>query len=116
MQIQTRDFSFVAEHHLKDLFALIAEHRLQVNLMQNTAISFAITVNDVDDRVDSFVEAVEGTFACQVTRGLELYTLRHASQHVIDEQQKGRVVLMDERVGVTTQMVMSDTPVPRRKA
>ena len=115
VQIQTRDFSFVAEHHLKDLFALIAEHRLQVNLMQNTAISFAISVNDIDDRVDAFREAIRKTFSCEITRGLELYTLRHASQHVVDEMSKGRVVLMDERVGVTTQMVMSNTPVPRRK-
>ena len=115
VQIQTRDFSFVAEHHLKDLFNLIAEHRLQVNLMQNTAISFAISVNDIDDRVDRFTEAITRDFSCEVTRGLELYTMRHANQHVIDEQQKGRLVLMDERAGVTTQMVMSVTPVPRRK-
>ena len=116
VQIQTRDFSFVAEHHLKDLFNLIAEYRLQVNLMQNTAISFAISVNDIDDRVDRFVEAIDREFSSEVTRGLELYTMRHANQHVIDEQQKGRVVLMDERAGVTTQMVMSVTPVPRRRA
>lgn len=116
VQIQTRDFSFVAEHHLKHLFNLIADHRLQVNLMQNTAISFAISVNDIDDRVDRFVEAISETFSSEVTRQLELYTMRHASQHVIEQQQKGRLVLMDEHAGVTTQMVMSDTPVPRRRA
>ena len=115
VQIQTRDFSFVAEHHLKDLFNLIAEHRLQVNLMQNTAISFAISVNDIDDRVDGFTAAIEADFTCEVTRGLELYTMRHANRHVIEEQQKDRLVLMDERAGPTTQMLMSVTPVPRRK-
>ena len=115
VQIQTRDFSFVAEHHLKDLFNLIADYRLQVNLMQNTAISFAISVNDQEDRVDRFAKAIERNFTCEITRGLELITLRHANPYVIDEQRRGRLVLMDERVGPTVQMVLSDSPIPKRK-
>ncbi len=115
VQIQTRDFSFVAEHHLKDLFNLIADYRLQVNLMQNTAISFAISVNDQEDRVDRFAKAIEKNFTCEITRGLELITLRHANPYIIDEQRRGRLVLMDERVGVTVQMVLSDLPTPKRK-
>ncbi len=115
VQIQTRDFSFVAEHHLKDLFNLIADHRLQVNLMQNTAISFAISVNDIDDRVDTFAAAIQKDFQTDIVRGLELYTMRHADDYVIQEQRRGRLVLMDERAGNTVQMVMSTAPVPTRK-
>ena len=115
VQIQTRDFSFVAEHHLKDLFNLIADHRLQVNLMQNTAISFAISVNDIDDRVDTFAAAIERDFSCEIMRGLELYTMRHADNYVIQEQRRGRLVLMDERAGATVQMVMTTAPIPSRK-
>ncbi len=115
VQIQTRDFSFVAEHHLKDLFNLIADHRLQVNLMQNTAISFAISVNDIDDRVDRFAEAIQKDFSTEILRGLELYTMRHADNYVIQEQRRGRLVLMDERAGNTVQMVMSTAPIPSRK-
>ncbi len=114
VQIQTRDFSFVAEHHLKDLFNLIADHRLQVNLMQNTAISFAISVNDIDDRVDTFAAAIQKDFSTEIIRGLELYTMRHADNYVIQEQRRGRLVLMDERAGNTVQMVMSTAPIPSR--
>ena len=115
VQIATRDFSFVAEHHLRDLFNLIAEHRLQVNLMQNSAISFAITVNDVDDRVDRFAEALQDNFSCDISRGLELVTVRHADELALEAQRKGKLVLMDERVGSTVQMVMREAVVPRRK-
>ena len=50
LNISTKDFSFVAEHHMSYLFNVIAELRLQVNMMQNTAISFAVCFNDVDDK------------------------------------------------------------------
>lgn len=116
VQIATRDFSFVAEHHLRDLFNLIAEHRLQVNLMQNSAISFAITVNDIDDRVDAFAAALQADFTTDVTRGLELVTVRHADEDALKAQRAGKLVLMDERVGSTVQMVMRDAVVPRPRA
>ena len=115
VQIATRDFSFVAEHHLRDLFNLIAEYRLQVNLMQNSAISFSISVNDQEDRVDRFAEAVAADFTCEIERGLELITVRHADDYVLAEQRRGKLVLMDERVGSTVQMVVREVAVPRRR-
>ena len=42
LHINTRDFSFVAEEHLRDIFALLAKHRLSANMLQNTAISFSV--------------------------------------------------------------------------
>lgn len=116
VQIQTRDFSFVAEHHLKSLFNMIADYRLQVNLMQNSAISFSISVNDQEDRVDRFAKALEKDFTCGITRGLELVTVRHVDDYTLAGQRQGKIVLMDERVGSTVQMVVKDAIVPTRKA
>ncbi len=115
LQISTRDFSFVAEHHLKRLFNLIADHRLQVNLMQNSAISFSISVNDIDDRVASFAEAISDDFTTEIERGLELVTVRHAQPHILESMRYGKLVLMDERVGATVQMVVRDLPTIRRR-
>ena len=115
VQIQTRDFSFVAEHHLRELFNRVADYRLQVNLMQNSAISFAISVNDQEDRVDRFCDSLQADFATEITRGLELVTVRHADDYVLAEQRRGKLVLMDERVGHTVQMVMRDVEVPTRR-
>ncbi|MEL6988481.1 MAG: aspartate kinase, partial [Bacteroidota bacterium] len=39
LHISVNDFSFVAEHHLSEIFTLLAKHRIKVNLMRNTAIS-----------------------------------------------------------------------------
>ena len=83
--------------------------------MQNSAISFSISVNDQEDRVDRFAEAVAADFTCDIERGLELITVRHADDYVLAEQRRGKLVLMDERVGSTVQMVVREVAVPRRR-
>ncbi|MEO1514358.1 MAG: aspartate kinase [Bacteroidota bacterium] len=115
LHISTKDFSFVAEHHLSFLFKEIAAHRLQVNIMQNTAISFAVCVNDVDGRVDAFAKSIETDFKVDIERGLKLITVRHSRQDVVDDLVKNKVVLFEERIRKTQQMVVKDVPAMRWK-
>jgi aspartate kinase len=116
LQISTRDFSFVAEHHISFLFKLIAELRLQVNMMQNSAISFRICINDVDDKADRFAERISDKFKVILERGLELVTVRHYQENVLENLRRGKIVLMEERIGnITAQMVMKTVPTIERK-
>lgn len=117
LQISTRDFSFVAEHHISYLFNLIADLRIQVNMMQNSAISFSLCVNDVDDKADRFADRIKDKFKVMLDRGLELITVRHYQENVLDNLRRGKIVLLEERIKDTTvQMVVKDVPVMRRKA
>ena len=106
INISTRDFSFVAEHHMKDLFQHIADHRLQINLMRNTAISFVICVNDTDDRIDRFAAAIDADFKVRWETGLELYTIRHAQPQILATLREGRIVQLEDQMGKTVQMVV----------
>ena len=111
VNISTRDFSFVAEHHIKQLFEHITTTRLQVNMMQNTAISFNVVVNDIDDRVDRFCTLVDGDFKTTVDRHLELITIRHYTPEVVESMRRGKVNLLEGRLPLTLQMVVKDVPV-----
>jgi len=115
LQISTRDFSFVAEHHMSYIFSLVAELRLQVNMMQNSAISFSLCVNDIDDKVDRFIEQIQGQFKVLMDRGLELITVRHYHEDVLENLRRGKVVLLEERIRNTVQLVVKDVPVIDRK-
>lgn len=115
VHISARDFSFVAEHHIKFLFEQITDLRLQVNMMQNTALSFNVCFNDVDDKVDRFVARIEKEFKCILDRNLELITVRHYTRDIVDSLREGRVVLLEERLPKTLMMVLKDVPVMRRK-
>ncbi|MBK7408346.1 MAG: aspartate kinase [Saprospirales bacterium] len=109
--ISTRDFSFVAEHHMSVLFTHIANLRLQVNMMQNTAISFVVCVNDIDDKVDRFAQHIQGDFKVLIDRNLELITVRHAQPAVLENLRKGKILLMEERTKDTVQMVVKNVQV-----
>jgi aspartate kinase len=115
VNISTRDFSFVAEHHIKELFDHITTTRLQVNMMQNTAISFNVVVNDIDDRIERFCALVNENFKTKVDRNLELVTIRHYTKEVTESMRRGKVTLLEGRLRLTLQMVMKDVPVMRRK-
>jgi len=116
LQISTRDFSFVAEQHIRELFNLIAELRIQVNMMQNSAISFSLCVNDIDDRCDRFAARIEKDYKVMIDRGLELITVRHPQDNVLENLRRGKIVLLEERIkDKTMQMVVKDVPVIRRK-
>ena len=115
VNISTRDFSFVAEHHIRELFEHITSTRLQVNMMQNTAISFNVVVNDVDDRVDRFCKLVEKGFKTTVERNLELITVRHYTNEVAESMRRGKVQLLEGRMPLTLQMVVKEVAVIRRK-
>ncbi len=116
LNISTRDFSFVAEQHIRELFNIIAELRIQVNMMQNSAISFSLSVNDIDDKVDQFAERVQEQYKVTIDRGLELITIRHFKKDILDSLRRGKIILLEERIKNTTlQMVVKDVPVMRRK-
>ena len=115
INISTRDFSFVAEHHIKELFDHITATRLQVNMMQNTAISFNVVVNDIDDRVERFRARIEERFKTTVDRDLELITIRHYTNDVVESLRRGKVNLLEGRLPLTLQMVVKNVPVIRRK-
>lgn len=115
LQIATKDFSFVAEHHMSYLFSVIADLRLQVNLMQNSAINFNICVNDIDDKVDTFAERISENFNVLIDRDLELITIRHSQPDIFENLRRGKVVLLEERHRGTVQMVVKDVPTIQRK-
>ncbi len=106
LQISTRDFSFVAEQHISLLFQHIARLHLRVNLMQNSAISFSLCLSDQDGKIERLVEEIQELFKVQVQRHLELINLRHARPETREEVLKNRLVLLEQRLGNTVQLVV----------
>lgn len=110
LNISTLDFSFVAEQHISVLFQYIAKYRLQVNTMQNTGLSFVVCFNDTDNKVDQFVDAISSDFQVYVDRGVELITVRHYQKELLEELSEGKVVLMEERIKDTAQLLVKSIP------
>ena len=106
VQISTRDFSFVAEEHLSEIFTKVAELRIKVNSMRNTALSFMICVGAEKDKLEKLKAALQENYHVTLQDGLELITVRHANQKFLDQLEQGKEVLLEERFGDTDQMVV----------
>ncbi len=103
--ISTRDFSFVAEDHLHEIFSHIARLRIKVNSMRNTAMSFMMCVRNESEKLQAFRDELDGAFEVNFTEGLELFTVRHATEDVLHRLRTGKTILHEERFGDTDQFV-----------
>jgi aspartate kinase len=115
LHISTNDFSFVAEYHLSRIFALLAKYRLKVNMMRNTAISFTVCINYNPERILKFEKELGQEFKMVTDTDLEMITIRHYDDEVLHDMKQNKLVLLEDRVQDTVQMVVRNLPRMRRK-
>lgn len=115
IHISTKDFSFVAEEHLKDIFSLISDHRIKVNLMRNTAISFTICVKQDQDKIDRLIKALKQNYTVEIDEELSLMTIRHYNEDVVNEMKSKKMILFEERLENMIQMVVKNVPTMKIK-
>ncbi|MFM8916277.1 MAG: aspartate kinase, partial [Bacteroidota bacterium] len=77
ISISAKDFSFIAENHLSDIFSLFAQAGVKINLMQNSAISFSVCIDSDSRKVPVLLETLKNRFRILYNDGLQLYTVRH---------------------------------------
>lgn len=109
--VSTRDFSFIVEKNLGDIFYEIDRLRLKINVMQNTALSFSFSVDTDDRKVPELIKLLEQDYEVRYNTGLELVTIRHYDQETIDRVTAGKEILLEEKSRHTCQMVMRDLSV-----
>lgn len=108
ISISPKDFSFVAEDGLHTIFGLLAHMGISINMMQNSAISFSICIDDDPEKLNRLFTALSGDFSVKYNRGLELITIRYYKKKTIDEIVKKRPILLEQRSRLTVQMVVGE--------
>lgn len=114
LQVARKDFSFVDEESLSELFALFAQHRIKVNMMQNTAIGFSICINNIPERVSGLMKDLRTFYKVFKDDNVELVTVRHYQNNIIEELKHGKMILLEERLPNTSKMVLKDVPTMER--
>ncbi len=106
VSISALDFSFMVEYNLSDIFRILHENKLKVNLIQNSAISFSVCIDDKFNLFEHFLAALKSKYKVTYVKNVSLYTIRHATEKAIEEiGQKGEVLLKQATKG-TVQIVM----------
>ena len=105
LELSTQDFSFMVEQHFSALFNLFAKHRLKVDLIQNSAISFKVCLDNRFEGIDALLPELEEEFKVNCHRGVSLYTIRHFDEQSIKVLPKDEKVLLEQRSDQTLQVV-----------
>lgn len=106
LKIYTRDFSFIAEDHMSQIFNLLSKYKIKVSLMQNSAISLALCLEDKFLALDELTAALQKHFDTEVMKNVSLFTVRHAKLQHIDKFYRDKKVLLEQISKNTLQMVI----------
>ena len=106
LSILPRDYSFIAEDNLQVIFGILNELGIRVNLMQNSALSFSICVDNNPQRIGVLIERLKSMFRVRYNENLQLITIRYYTQQVIDSIVAGRPILLEQRSRSTEQIIV----------
>lgn len=106
LSILPRDYSFIAEDNLQVIFGILNELGIRVNLMQNSALSFSICVDNNPQRIGVLIERLKSMFRVRYNENLQLITIRYYTQQVIDSIVAGRPILLEQRSRTTEQLIV----------
>ena len=109
MKLSSLDFSFIVEDSISDLFKLLHDHRMKVDLIQNSAISFSVCVDNKFGKLEELLEILKGKFKVVHHEDVSLYTIRHFNAEAIASLENGREVLLEQRGKETIQLVVKET-------
>jgi aspartate kinase len=107
ISIQPKDFSFIAEENLSDIFEMVSKHNVKINLMQLSAISFSICC-DNDSKTKPLIEELQILFKVLYNENLELMTVRYYNDEIIETLTKNKLILLEQKSRFTLQMIMKN--------
>ena len=104
--IRPVDFSFIAEENLSDIFNRLAEAGLKINVMQNSALSFSILLDQKKANPELLKSILGDHYKVWYNDELELVTIRHYDQKTIDLVSKDKTVILEQRTRQTIRLIL----------
>ena len=107
LKLSSKDFSFMVEDNISEIFALLHQYQMRVEMIQNSAISFSICIYNKYNKLEPLLEALKTKFKLEVTDGVSLYTIRHFDKPAINFiKNKVGEILVEQRTTDTAQFVV----------
>ena len=108
LSLSSLDFSFMMEDHMSEIFALFAEYKIKVNLIQNSAISFSVCIEDKYGNFEQLKKSLAKKFKISFNENVSLYTVRHFDEEAKDIVEKNKTILLKQISEGTLQVVTKE--------
>jgi aspartate kinase len=103
------DFSFIMEENISEIFALFHQFKLKVNLIQNSAISFSVCVEDKFGNFKDLNPILSKKFKVDFDENVTLYTIRHFNDKAAQTVEHNKTVLLKQVSRETMQVVTKES-------
>ncbi len=108
ISISAKDFSFMVEGNLSYIFKLLHQNQLKANLIQNSAISFSVCIEDNYSNFNTFYQELNPSFEVKFNENVTMFTIRHFSSKAIKEIEKKGTVLLKQISRETVQLIVDE--------
>ncbi|MDC1327517.1 aspartate kinase [Ulvibacter sp.] len=108
ISLSSLDFSFMMEDNISAVFKLLHKYKMRVELIQNSAISFSVCVDNKFNNLEVLLGKLRETFKVKWNEGVTLYTIRHSKPVEILAISKGKTVLLKQESRNTVQLVIRE--------
>ncbi|MCX6321491.1 MAG: aspartate kinase [Bacteroidia bacterium] len=106
ISILPKDFSFVMGDNLSRVFHSFIAHGIKVNLVEASAVSIDVCVDDERVRVDALIADLKTEYNAIYNESVEMLSIRHYTQEAIERITKGREIMIEQRTRSTVRFVV----------
>ncbi len=106
IKFKSKDFSFVEDKPIQQLYEIFNQVKIKPNISQHTAISLICCFDDHPEKINQLASHAEAIFDVELERNLSLLTIRHYDKKIVDVLSLGKTILLEQRTPETIQMVM----------
>ncbi len=105
LTVTTKDFSFINEEVMRDIFHVLSDYHLKVNLIQNSAISLKLCIEDKFRNLEKAFADFGTEFEVETVSDCELFTIRHYDENWPDIIPKNVRTVVEQMTEETLQIV-----------
>ncbi|AXG68522.1 lysine-sensitive aspartokinase 3 [Kordia sp. SMS9] len=106
ISLSSLDFSFIVENNISEIFKLLHDCKMKVDVIQNSAISFSVCVDNKFNKLEKLLKTLRSKFKVTHHENVSLYTIRHFTESAIEGLQKDKEILLEQRADQTIQLVV----------
>lgn len=106
ISIATRDFAFIVEDNLSDIFHHFANHGVKINIMQNSAINFSVGVDEDEQKLEGLLNDLSNQYEVRYNTPLDLVTIRHFTPEIVAELTENRNIIVEQRTRNTVRFLI----------
>jgi aspartate kinase len=105
VSFKVKDFTFIEEHHIHQVYDQLQQLKLRVNMLQTSAITISIVIDTQLFKLEQLLNRLKEQFEIRYNEGLTLLTILHPNPKVIAEQVEWLEILLEQSTRTTYMVV-----------